>query len=49
MNKSKIVHEAAAFQDAQEDPKSRSRNLAPYTTKGYFIGTPLKGSAFWIL
>ena len=30
--------------DPREDPKSRSPKLGPYTTKGYFIGTP-----FWDL
>ena len=35
--------------DPREDPESRSPNLGPYTTKGYFIGTPIKGSTFWIL
>ena len=35
--------------DPREDPKSRSPNLGPYTTKGTFLGTPIKGSAFWIL
>ena len=33
--------------DPREDPESRSPNLGPYTTKGYFIGTPIKGSTFW--
>ena len=35
------------FPDIREDPKSRSPNLGPYTR--YFIGTPIKGSSFWIL
>ena len=32
--------------DPREDPKSRSPNLGPYTTKGHFIGTPYKGIYF---
>ena len=35
--------------DPREDLKRRSANLEAYTTKGYFGGTPFKGSAGWIL
>ena len=32
--------------DAREDLKRISPNLEPYTTKGYFIGTPLRDLLF---
>ena len=35
------------MRDPREDLESRSPNLGPYT--GYFFGTPIKGSTFWIL
>ena len=35
--------------DPREDLESRSPNLGPYTTKGYFIETPIKVSTFWLL
>ena len=31
-----------SYPDPREDLKSRSPNLGPYTTKGYFIGTLLR-------
>ena len=34
--------------DPREDLESRSPNLGPYTTKGFFIGASIKGSTFWI-
>ena len=32
------------YPDHRKDLKSSSRNLGPYTTKGYSKGTPLRGS-----
>ena len=37
-----------AFPDRPKNPKSRSPNWVPYTTKGCFRGTPFTGSSFWI-
>ena len=34
--------------DPREDLESRSPNLGPYTSKD-ILGTPIKGSTFWIL
>ena len=38
-----------SFPDPREDLESRSPNLGPYATTKGTLGTPIKGSTFWIL